>query len=1407
LVWGATDRDRRIDFDIRTALDDAPVALVGAYQIPDRLIRLAVDGTDLPAGLLPSIVPNLPLEVTAGEADVELRLSWQPQQPLEMDGTVVAEGAAIALSTAPVELNDLASTIYLKDRLVRFENASGAFREIPFAAAGTINWSGEAIAPDAPADDLPADEADAIVPAGFQLDAQVERETVSDLLERFDITLPFSVASEATVDVAIAGPLTQPQVTGNLQGLTPLVVDEVATLSAYSGTFAIEGTTVAIDNVRGSLAAGSAGTVSGTGAVNLQETAASQAQFQLDIAGADANALVAAYGGDLPKSGGTLAADVTVEIARGVPLIAANWQLSGGDIAGRGQLGYRRGEINISNAQLALGGGTATGSAVSPAPGRGGDRQFRADILARDIDTSFFVPNNSGSISADLTASGSTADFGLDALRAEGRVDLPAGIAEVPGPIAAQIVWDGRAVSISDGTILDRARINGRIPFDVKRQTIGALDLGVTVDRLPLSDIPQLPADIPVAGTISLNGRVTGTPNDLQLDSQLDLDRFDAAGFQFASLQGPLRWQPDADGVTVDLRDPNATETVGDRIAVQLDTTYTPLSFEVRQEQIEAIGQRLADNPDEFQVQLLNVPLELASAIVPGEMSGILNGDLRVNLANRSASGSARADELSWEGLELEQFQTDFGFADGRFTVDGGEILLANSLYQFDGTLVLPGDIPLSLDLRIKTENAALQDLFQTLQLRQWSDLSRPPLSPLPTTAADLDVRPLSVLPRSLYERLEAYSSVLAIQRTRKGSKRRAQIPELDTFQGDFDAEVQISGALDNLAAGFSLDGRNWTLDPYQLDTVSLRGALKNGELSLASLEATQGDRSGSFVGTLGLQRQEGQLAIDKFPIEILSRLLPNVPDFSGDLDASAVIGGNLRDPQARGTVQLVDAFLNGEPLEEVSGEFDYGRGRLEVDGTLLATGDEPLSIQGNIPYRFPFATVAAPSDRLDLTVNVQNEGLKLLDIFTDVARWESGTGLLDIAIGGTLQEPTVRGNFRVADGVVSAPVLPEPIQQLAGTVTFDLDRLNVESLTGSFSEGQLVATGQLPINPRGASDDAFPLTVTLDDLSLTLPDKLYSGAVNGEAIVTGTALQPQLGGRIELSNGSIDVGARSGNAAQTGDSPLVLQDLSLVLGKSISVKQGLLFSFAAVGDLDIGGSLSDLQPEGTIRLDRGRLNLGVASFRLDRSRPNTAVFSPEWGLDPLLDVRVFTQATEVSATPNSPTVFDTNPSQFGGQQNIRIQATVRGRASELNTSTTTSRIVELSSSPARTEEEIVALLGANALGSVGDATLTGFALSALQFSIQDSLGDFFGLDELRINSFANPDGSDFGLGLEAAKDITRDLSLSVQRTLSDPDEDTRYNVRYRINDSLLLRTGSDFQENSQGSIEFETRF
>jgi hypothetical protein len=57
------------------------------------------------------------------------------------------------------------------------------------------------------------------------------------------------------------------------------------------------------------------------------------------------------------------------------------------------------------------------------------------------------------------------------------------------------------------------------------------------------------------------------------------------------------------------------------------------------------------------------------------------------------------------------------------------------------------------------------------------------------------------------------------------------------------------------------------------------------------------------------------------------------------------------------------------------------------------------------------------------------------------------------------------------------------------------------------------------------------------------------------------------------------------------------------------------------------------LLPSGTIRLEGGVLNLVATQFRLDRDSPNTLTFSPEAGLDPLLDIALSSSELRVNLT------------------------------------------------------------------------------------------------------------------------------------------------------------------------------
>lgn len=114
------------------------------------------------------------------------------------------------------------------------------------------------------------------------------------------------------------------------------------------------------------------------------------------------------------------------------------------------------------------------------------------------------------------------------------------------------------------------------------------------------------------------------------------------------------------------------------------------------------------------------------------------------------------------------------------------------------------------------------------------------------------------------------------------------------------------------------------------------------------------------------------------------------------------------------------------------------------------------------------------------------------------------------------------------------------------------------------------------------------------------------------------------------------------------------------------------------------------------IQLDRGQVNLFAAQLRLAGNR-NTATFTPNFGLDPELDITLETSLLENSRSflattdPLSAEIRDNSvfgPSQIGTVETIRIQANVRGRASNLDEN------IELTSSPPRSETELISLLG-----------------------------------------------------------------------------------------------------------------
>ena len=412
--------------------------------------------------------------------------------------------------------------------------------------------------------------------------------------------------------------------------------------------------------------------------------------------------------------------------------------------------------------------------------------------------------------------------------------------------------------------------------------------------------------------------------------------------------------------------------------------------------------------------------------------------------------------------------------------------------------------------------------------------------------------------------------------------------------------------------------------------------------------------------------------------------------------------------------------------------------------------------------------------------------------------------------------------------GAISLRILPEdPLSQINGIIRFNFDRLDVAQLTGNLNGGQLAVQGSLSLTQPISQEN--PLTVNFRHRKFQLPE-IYQGEVEAQLGITGTAFAPQIGGQVLLSQGvlQLDEGltqTQKTTGVETAESTdsssqneLTFAGLNLILGENIQVTLPPILRFAATGNLEMNGSLSTLQPQGSIQLQGGYVNFVTTLLRLAGSQ-NRVDFFPDRGLDPYLALQLAASAAET--TPNRSPVdpfsseiqdpFSANT--VDSLRTVRIQARIDGFASDLEDS------IELTSSPSRSRQEIVALLGgnvANTLNTLGgeESTvgLSNLAGSAVLGPIQGAIGNALGLSEFRI--FTTPliddeervGDTQIGVAAEASANLTDDLSLSILKILNS-DRPPQVGLRYRFGDHWLIRGTSNFSDEGRGVLEFEQRF
>ncbi|MGI0487798.1 translocation/assembly module TamB domain-containing protein [Pantanalinema rosaneae CENA516] len=1376
--------------------------LQGETLVPAQRTNLQIQAQNFAIAEVGRLI-NLPVNLAAGRGGGNLSVQFRPNEDLPyIVGSLQFQGATMIIPQVPQPFTQATGQLQLKGKTLRLENVKAAYGKVPFVANGSL-----------------------VLDQGYNITAQVPSVRLPTVIETLQVPLPFVVDGAVAADLRLTGAPERPVLSGTVRSTAPGRVDQVA-LDRFNGQFRLDTSalTLTVADIQATPTAG--GQVRGSGVIRLGEPgAATPAQptspelaFTFQAVNVPGDPIARTYnnGNPLPITLGRVNAQAQIAGAANNLQTVVRWQLPEATYPGSGTIAIADGAIALQNTVLTVNGGTVT------AAGRAANGRWQGNVQVTRVTLQPFSPDLQGELDGRFTLAGSLSSFSPADIRAQGQVRLSQGIAIIDRPLTAQVQWTGQQIVVQQATATDFSA-NGTIGVQLEgTPAITALNLNVRLDNYNLQDFPiTVPETIQYAGVVDFAGRVTGTPAALNVNGDVVLRQFVVNNVAFEPrLQGTVRV---GQGVNLDLRGQQ------DRIAATLDANYQPIAFDIRRDQAVATGRTQGGL---LITELQNFPLTLVQ--FPGTTAwlsptGTLTGTVAINLANQSASGQVAIDQLAFGPYRADQFGGRVSFANGVATLREAELRRGSTIFQIDlSANVLSPDPQVQGSVKVAQGN--IQEVLELLQIFDLADFGQAFSPPSFGTAADLQTVPIEQANASLLNRLRRLAEIAALQAQEQAQEDESPLPPLEELTGRFQGEISFRGsARSGVNAEFSLQGEQWQWGRFSAERLVAVGSLENTTVTLLPLRIESGDAVIAYSGQIGLEQQSGQLRIENYPIEQLTALVDLPVDIEGRINATATLSGSLRNPQAVGFLSLVNGVLNGTPLQEARAGFNYANARLGFGSTFLLTGKEPLRVEGNLPYQFPFATVQPASNAISLDINVRDEGLALLNVLTNnQVVWQDGRGAVNLQVQGTLNQPIASGLITVQNTTLQVRALPEPLTNVNGTIRFVQDRLRVETLTGQFSRGQVSAQGVLPIFAALRSDDpdrARPLSVSLDQIALNLKG-LYQGGVNGDIQVTGTAFNPVLGGDIQLANGQVllsdppEVTAQT--VATTGQSPqpvVEFDNLRLTLGNAIRITRQPILNFLASGELTINGSLNELRPSGVINLRSGQVNIFTTQFNLARGYPQTATFQPELGLDPILDVRLIALVPEATGyrqptSPISSEILD-NPiatSNFGSLQTVRIQAQIQGPASELDEN------LELTSSPARTQSEIVALLGGGFVQTLGrgDSVLgiANLAGSALLTNVQNFIGNALGLSDFRLFTTLVPDDrrrntrsrNTLGIAAEAGIDITPSISVSVLKILTS-NQPAQFGLRYRINDNLLLRGSTDFSGDNRAVIEYEARF
>lgn len=347
-------------------------------------------------------------------------------------------------------------------------------------------------------------------------------------------------------------------------------------------------------------------------------------------------------------------------------------------------------------------------------------------------------------------------------------------------------------------------------------------------------------------------------------------------------------------------------------------------------------------------------------------------------------------------------------------------------------------------------------------------------------------------------------------------------------------------------------------------------------------------------------------------------------------LAGKVTIDGPLRHPeQLRGDAhidQLVVTVAGVELKSDGAVHATLGKDRIQLDPLHVTGLETDMRLQGGLSLD--------GARQLDLAAS-GSVNLKLAETL-DPDLTASGTTTFQVAAHGPLQNPDMQGRVDFQDGSLSLGDLPNGLSQLRGSLRFNQNRLEVQSLTAMTGGGQLTLGGflayehgiyaDLTVTGKGVRI-RYPQGVTsLADATLQLQGSQNNLLLSGNVLITKFAASPDL----DLAT----VAAQASSSLQTivpPDAPSNHVRLDVHIASSPQLNfQNAFAKLAGDVDVHLRGTVASPSLLGRVSITQG--SAMIAGTRYDLQRGDITFTNPV-RIEPVIDLSATARVEDYDIT------------------------------------------------------------------------------------------------------------------------------------------------------------------------------